>query len=119
MASARFPKLARLHRAGEFQKLKRDGTSFHGKFIVLSVVPVPQSLIRFGLITSRRVGPAVVRNRVRRRLREIVRTDRPRIAMEGWCVVVARARAAGATFAELRADWRALAQRAGLLSLPA
>jgi len=116
VAPARFPKLARLHRAGEFQKLKREGTSFHGNFIVISVVQVPQSPMRFGLITSRRVGPAVVRNRVRRRLREIVRADRPGISMEGWCVVIARARAAQATFSEIRDDWRALAGRAGLLS---
>ncbi|HEX5176490.1 MAG TPA: ribonuclease P protein component [Chthoniobacteraceae bacterium] len=115
MGPARFPKLARLHRAGEFQKLKREGASFHGNFIVLSFVHVPQSPMRFGLITSRRVGPAVIRNRVRRRLREIVRADRARIVAEGWCVLVARARAADASFHQMREDWRALARRARLL----
>jgi ribonuclease P protein component len=119
VAPARFPKLARLHRASEFQKLKREGKSFHGKFIVLSVVHVPQSAMRFGLITSRRVGPAVVRNRVRRRLREIVRVDRAQISAEAWCVLVARARAAQASFREIRDDWRALARQAGLLSFVA
>ncbi len=117
----RFPKSARLARASEFQKLKREGVSFHGKFMVLSVLhreetPAPT---RIGIITSRRVGGAVVRNRVRRRLREIFRADRGLVAADRWLVLIARQRAAGAKFEELRAEWRGLAARAGLLNVAA
>jgi ribonuclease P protein component len=77
----------RLARTGEFQKLKREGTSLHGKFIVLSVLRSATHFGRaIGLITSRRVGGAVVRNRVPRRLREIVRADRGRLVpIAGSC----------------------------------
>jgi ribonuclease P protein component len=114
----RFPKSARLARASEFQRLRRDGTSFHGKFMVLSVLAQAGSgeQARIGIVTSRRVGGAVVRNRVRRKLREIVRLERPRLTPEIWLVLVARQRAAGAEYAELRAEWLTLAQRAAVLA---
>ena len=112
----RFPKSARLSRASEIARLKREGISFHGKLVVLSVLKVePESEIRIGLITSRRVGGAVVRNRVRRRLREIVRSVRPQM-QRGWhLVIVARAAAAKAEFAALRADVLFLLQRSAIL----
>lgn len=112
----RFPKSARLSRASEFARLRREGTSFHGKLIVLSVLKAePDTETRIGLITSRRVGGAVVRNRVRRRLREIVRMLRPQIRRGLHLVIVARAAAATAEFALLRADVIFLAQRSAIL----
>ncbi len=71
--------------------------------------------VRFGVITSRKVGGAVVRNKVRRRLRHIQREQHGKILGDVWCVTVARFRAAQATFAELEAEWRKLAKRAGVL----
>jgi len=70
---------------------------------------------RVGIITSRRVGGAVVRNRVRRRFREIVRLHRPSLVANAWFVIVARQAAANAGFAELEGEWIRLARRAGLL----
>ena len=71
---------------------------------------------RFGLVTSRRVGGAVIRNRVRRRLREICRLHRTMIA-PGWLVVVvAKSAAAEASFSELREEWLILARRLSILS---
>ena len=116
MLRLRFPKSARLSRASEFARLKREGTSYHGKLIVLSVLKAePDTETRIGLITSRRVGGAVVRNRVRRRLREIVRAVRPQMRRGLHIVLVARASAAKADFAALRIDVLALAQRCAIL----
>ena len=70
---------------------------------------------RVGLITSRRVGGAVIRNKVRRRLREIVRGDRPKLEAGRWLVLIARQRAASAGFEELRGEWRGVAKRGGVL----
>jgi len=112
----RFPKAARLTQAAEFQRLKREGVSIHGKFMVLSVFKhsTPRET-RAGIITSRRVGGAVARNRVRRRMRELLRADRPRFERGLWLVLVARRRAANAGFDELRKEWRYLAQRGAVL----
>jgi len=69
---------------------------------------------RYGFVTSKRLGKAVVRNRVRRRLREGISrlTTRP-----GWDIVIsARAPAAQADFHQLKAAVANLFTRAGILS---
>jgi len=112
----RFPKSARLFRAAEFRRMKAEGVSFHGKFIVLSVLKdLPAPEVRVGLITSRRVGGAVERNRVRRRLREIVRVDRPQIRAGTWVTLIARQAAAAASSQTLAAEWQQLARRSSIL----
>ena len=113
----RFPKSARLFRASEFQRMRRDGAPMHGQFMLLSVLhdAAPGSA-RIGIITSRRVGGAVERNRVRRRLREIVRADHAHLLPGAWLVVIARSRAVGAEFAELREEWSRLVRRANVLT---
>ena len=69
---------------------------------------------RYGFVTSRAVGMAVVRNRVRRRLREAVR---PLSLKDGWdIVVIARRSAAEATYRELRESLASLLTRAGVLA---
>lgn len=114
-----FPKSARLFRAGEFAKLKTEGRSYHGKFIVLSVLRQPPTEeTRIGFVTSRRVGGAVVRNRVRRRLREIVRVARPQLAGGLWLVLIARHAAAQADFAALREEWVRLGERGSIFACP-
>ena len=112
----RFSKAARLTRGSEFARLKKDGTTTAGKFMVFSVLFGSEGGARIGIITSRRVGGAVVRNRIRRRLREIFRASKLRAGV--WLVVIARRRAATATFAALQAEWALLASRAGILEVP-
>jgi ribonuclease P protein component len=113
----RFPKSTRLTRAGEFSRLKREGVSFHGKLFVLSVLKsAPDSATRVGFITSRRVGGAVERNRVRRRLREIVRASLGEMRAGAWLVLIARQAAARASHQALREEWQILARRSALFS---
>ena len=74
------------------------------------------SAFRAGFITSRATGHAFARNRVRRRLREIVRKHQPEICDGIWIVTIARASAAHATSAQLEAEWLRLAGRASILT---
>ena len=113
----RFPKSVRLARASEFALLKRDGASYPGRHMVLSVLSREQAgqAARVGIITSKRVGGAVVRNSVRRRLREIFRAARPLLRDDLWIVIVARSPAAKASFQGLQAEWFHLARRSGIL----
>jgi ribonuclease P protein component len=69
---------------------------------------------RFGLVTSRRVGNAVLRNRLRRRLREMVRLSQPRIVPGLWIVIILRAAAGRASGDSLRAEYIALGTRAAI-----
>ncbi|MGN1016420.1 MAG: ribonuclease P protein component [Faecousia sp.] len=71
---------------------------------------------RVGITVSKKLGHAVVRNRVRRRLREVYRLNEERFA-PGWdIVVVARTRAVEAPFAALTRSYLNLAKKAGILA---
>jgi ribonuclease P protein component len=112
-----FPKTRRLTRPSEFEQVKQYGRVQHGRLILLSVLEIGDATpVRAGFITSRAVGSAVVRNRVRRRLREIVRKHQREIVEGNWIVTIARAGAAKASYQELEGEWLRLAKRAFILA---
>jgi len=111
-----FSKARRLTRASEYERVKRDGLIRRGKLLMLSVAAVENSgPSRVGFITSRRIGEAVVRNRVRRRLREIVRQHQHDLRQDFWIVLIARRDAAKASYRALEDEWLRLARRASIL----
>ena len=70
---------------------------------------------RVGITVGKKLGHAVVRNRVRRRLREVYRLNEAKFA-PGWdIVVVARSRCIGADFQKLTHAYLSLAEKAGIL----
>ena len=70
---------------------------------------------RVGVTVGKKLGHAVVRNRVRRRLREVYRLNEARFA-PGWdIVVVARSRCIKADFQKLTSAYLSLAEKAGVL----
>ena len=111
-----FPKARRLTHASEYERVKRDGLVRRGKLLMLSAAVVENSgLSRVGFITSRRLGSAVARNRVRRRLREIVRRHQHDLRQDFWIVLVARRDAVKASYRALEDEWLRLAKRASIL----
>lgn len=115
----RLPSNLRLKLARDFARVKSQGTSQAGKFLVLGALKVDGlSDFQFGLITGGKLGKAVMRNRIRRLLREIVRAHRAEIT-PGWqMVIIARWRAPKASLEELDKDWLRLARRMNLLQAP-
>jgi ribonuclease P protein component len=112
----RFPKASRLTRTAEFALVKKDGKSWIGRHVTLGILHrAGESATRLGIITTRRIGQAVVRNRVRRRLREIFRLNQHRLISGVWIVTIARVSATEATFHQLERDWLRLAGRASIL----
>jgi len=111
-----FPKSRRLTKASEYERVKRDGFTRRGKLLMLNVVAVENSgPCRAGFIASRRIGGAVARNRVRRRLREIVRQQQHELREGFWIVLVARRDAADSSYYALEHEWLRLAKRASIL----
>lgn len=97
--------------------MKFQGKTYRGPFLVLGVfVQKEEKAFRAGFITTKRLGGAVVRNRVRRRLRDIVRREQASLRAGLWIVLVARAAAARASHQELKDEWLRLAERASILA---
>jgi ribonuclease P protein component len=81
--------------------------------LVLKALPNSSAETRFGLVTSRKVGGAVLRNTLRRRLREIVRAT---AVKPGWdVVVIVRSGKTEPSFQELQDALHNLLRKAGLL----
>lgn len=85
----------------DFAALQGAGKTRSHPLLLVRFVRNDRGQTRFGLSTGKRIGGAVVRNRVRRRLREALRATDPSLR-PGWDVlIVARPPAATASFAEL------------------
>ena len=87
---ANFPKQARLKKRPEFLNLSRWGKKIHAPHFVIITKPNNQGETRLGVTVSSKVGNAVVRNRVKRFLRECFRKYRHRIVPGQDVLIIAR-----------------------------
>jgi ribonuclease P protein component len=111
-AGQRFPAAARLQQTGEFAEVRAKGRLVQGRWLRMTALQrSDETPVRVGVVTSRRVGGAVQRNLVRRRLREIFRANRAQLSAGLWLVVTAKNGAAEAEFTALREEWLRLAGR--------
>jgi ribonuclease P protein component len=105
----------RLRDQERFKRVRQTGASYAHPFFVLYVLPNNLPISRSGFVTSRRIGKAAVRNRVRRRMSEAVRLLWDLIE-PGWDMVwIARPAISGAEFAALQQASVRLLRRAGIM----
>lgn len=109
-------------RAFQFARVRNEGPSVAGRLIVLSAAPLttPDEPSKFGIICTKKIGCAVIRNKLRRRIREILRAHGAPFETGVHLVCVLRWRAVEASYADLERDWNKAARKLKLqlLSLP-
>jgi len=107
------PREQYLTKRGQYALVYSEGRSWVTSLVVMKALPNGLTLSRYGFSVSQRVGKAVIRNRVKRLLREILRLT----PLEpGWDIIfIARPVAATADYANLKKSVRGLLLRAGLL----
>lgn len=110
------PRENRLRDPRDFALLRKRGERYRDPLLLLSVMPNGLAVSRFGFVVSGRVGGAVTRNRVKRRLRAIIHTRLTRITTGVDVVVVAHPPMAQASFAQIEAALERLLTSAGLLT---
>ena len=101
----------RLTRAADFERVRNEGARWRGRFCTLNAARAlllsdGGAAARAGLITAKRIGGAVRRNRARRLLREALRALGPDIPA-GWDLVLIAAPAisnAGVKMQDVRED---------------
>ena len=109
------PRLVMLSRPEDFAALQGEGTVRSHPLLVVRIRRTGLEETRFGMSTGRKLGGAVVRNRVRRRLRQALRVMAPSL-QPGWDVlIIARPPVIGADFETLAGALQNLLRRGGVL----
>ena len=99
-----------------FRRLYARGKSAANSYLVIYCRKNGSTENRIGYTVSKKLGYAVVRNRVRRRLREIYRLHESEFLPGRDIVVVARSRTVGAPYAKLERAFLSLSEKLGLLA---
>ncbi len=108
------PRPLRLTRPEDFSHVRAAGQTFRGRLLLLNVAPNDLPHNRYGVVTGKKLGGAVIRNRVRRLLREAIRATDAKLS-SGWDIVlVAHPSAAGQPASEIHRAFESAAQQAGL-----
>ena len=103
-----------LKKNSDFRRLYAKGKSAVTPYLVVYARPNRLGENRLGYTVSVKLGHAVVRNRVRRRLREIYRLNAPRLRQGHDIVIVARSRAVGSEYRKLNAAFLRACESLGL-----
>ena len=102
-----------LTKAAQYGLVYNNGRSWVSKFVVMKTLPNDLDISRYGFSVSRRVGTSVVRNRVKRLLRESLRQMR---LQPGWDIIfIARSPVVGIKYMELEELVKGLLSRAGVI----
>lgn len=102
----------------EFRRTYQKGVSAVSPVMVLYCRKNRLGRNRLGLVSSTKLGHAVVRNRCRRRLREVYRLEKPQLKTGYDIILVARSRTSTAPWPELQKQFRRLCRKVDLMKEP-
>jgi len=113
--SFQFTRKQRLEQSRDFRRLRSQGQSIaQGCLLANWSIAAERPTSRLGVVTSKKIGNAVERNRARRLLREAFRLHQQAIAKPIDLVLVARPSIAGKSRSEVERDFLSALRKAGL-----
>lgn len=104
----------RISRSYEYRNVYQQGKKIPGRYIIAFVTPNLTENNRFGIVTSKKVGKAVVRNKAKRQLRAIVKSQWADLGQGYNVVIVVRNSFPGIPFKLIKKDFSIVMRKAGL-----
>lgn len=104
----------RISRGKEYSAIYRMGRRLAGQYMIVFLKENQLDRNRFGIVTSKKVGNAVLRNRAKRQIREVIRKQLDNLPCHYDIVVVARFNIKEAGFAQLEKDFLRLMRKASI-----
>ena len=113
----KFSRTMRIKQGRDFSRVRQEGQRLVLGCMIANWRKLPvDSIHRLGVVTSGKIGNAVIRNRARRLLREAFRKHQHDFTQPVDLVVVARASIVGKGFADVEKDFLTILRKAGLLA---
>jgi ribonuclease P protein component len=116
---ARFEKSRRVRRRGDFQHAFDRGVRVHGRYMTVLMAATSGAHSRLGIVASKKLGGAVVRNRAKRLIREVFRNNQPHGAPAVDILVIPRRELLTADYRDIESDFTGACRRLFARVLPA
>jgi ribonuclease P protein component len=113
MPTNALPPARRIRRRGEFQRVFDAGRRAHGRFLTIIAAPAPGTDSRLGIVASKKLGGSVVRNRAKRLIREMFRTQ-TNLERASDLVIIPKVAVLQAPATDVATDYRATLRRLSL-----
>jgi ribonuclease P protein component len=104
----------RISRGKEYRFIYNNGRKIIGKYMILFLSENQLTYNRFGIVTSKKTGNAVIRNRAKRQIREVIRKNLKNLQPGYDIVVVARYNIKDAIFDLIESDFLKLMRKASI-----
>lgn len=98
----------------EFQKVYRSGKSYANKFLVIYVLFTDNNKNRIGFAAGKKLGNAVIRNRVKRLLREVYRQNKIENNCSRDIIIVGRNAAVKAKYGDIEKAYKEICKKANI-----
>jgi ribonuclease P protein component len=108
MALYSFRKEERIRKRAEFQRALKTGARFQTLHFRISITPNGLSHCRLGITVAKKIGSAVQRNRIKRRVREFFRLNKDSLPGSSDLIITAREGAADLNFWQVSEELREL-----------
>ena len=108
--------LERLKSPREFSLVYNQGKPHFGKYVVISVLPTDRSVARVGFAVGKKVGNAVTRNKIKRRLRAIIQNQSSQLSPGFDLIVGAKRNSVTASYQNLAEDVSRVFKCSGVLT---
>lgn len=104
-----------LRRSGDIDRAKRIGRRVPTPHFNMVVAPAESGRMKLAVVIGRKFGPATVRNRAKRRIRELARAVEARLTPHYHVVIFPKSPVLKMQFVELTMVWQSILRREGLL----
>ncbi len=104
----------RISNSADYNTIYKNGKKVPGRYIIVYILKNDLGYNRYGLVTSKKVGNAVIRNKVKRQLRSIIKVNMPYLKTSFDIVLVGRYKIGGTPFDLLEKDFTIVMRKSGL-----